>query len=99
MGRSVWVFGPGPLFFCRVVGQSAWVLGLGALVFCFIIQSKIDSEKIVFSGQVLKPDGTEIISGHWEGLVGNPKDLGKMAGNEIKEKIDDSFFKQENFSH
>ena len=50
-------------------------------------------------GQVLKPDGTEIISGHWEGLVGNPKDLGKMAGNEIKEKIDDSFLKQENFSH
>ena len=61
--------------------------------------SKIDGEKIIFSGQVLKPDGTEIISGHWEGLVGNPKDLGKMAGNEIKEKIDDSFFKQENFSH
>ena len=61
--------------------------------------SKIDGEKIVFSGQVLKPDGTEIISGSWEGLVGNPKDLGKMAGNEIKEKIDDSFFKQENFSH
>ena len=61
--------------------------------------SKIHGEKIVFSGQVLKPDGTEIISGSWEGLVGNPKDLGKMAGNEIKEKIDDSFFKQENFSH
>ena len=61
--------------------------------------SKIDGEKIIFSGQVLKPDGTEIISGYWEGLVGNPKDLGKMAGNEIKEKIDDSFFKQENFSH
>ena len=31
--------------------------------------------------------------------LGNPKDLGKMAGNEIKEKIDDSFFKKENFSH
>ena len=61
--------------------------------------SIIEGEKIIFSGQVLKPDGTEIISGHWEGLVGNPKDLGKMAGNEIKEKIDDSFFKQENFSH
>ena len=61
--------------------------------------SIIDGKKIIFSGQVLKPDGTEIISGNWEGLVGNPKDLGKMAGNEIKEKIDDSFFKQENFSH
>ena len=60
----------------------------------FVIVSNIPTCEIP-----LKPDGTEIISGYWEGLVGNPKDLGKMAGNEIKEKIDDSFFKQENFSH
>jgi len=58
-----------------------------------------DKEKIIFSGQVLRPDGTEIISGCWEGLVGKPKDLGKMAGNEIKEKIDDSFFKKEDYPH
>ena len=61
--------------------------------------SKIDDKKIFLSGQVLKPDGSEIISGNWEGLVDKPIDLGKMAGNEIKEKIDDSFFKKENLSY
>ena len=61
--------------------------------------SKIDDKKIFLSGQVLKPNGSEVISGNWEGLVDKPIDLGKMAGNEIKEKIDDSFFKKENLSH
>ena len=42
--------------------------------------------KIYLSGQVLRPDGSEIISGNWEGTVNNPIDLGTMAGNEIKEK-------------
>ena len=49
--------------------------------------SKIDGKKIFLSGQVLRPDGSEIISGNWEGTVDNPIDLGTMAGNEIKEKI------------
>ena len=61
--------------------------------------SKIDGKKIYLSGQVLRPDGSEIISGNWEGTVDNPIDLGTMAGNEIKEKIDDSFFKKEDLSY
>ena len=61
--------------------------------------SKIDDKKIFLSGQVLKPDGSEVISGNWEGLVDKPIDLGTMAGNEIKEKIDDSFFRKENLSY
>ena len=44
-------------------------------------------------------DGSEIISGNWEGTVDNPIDLGTMAGNEIKEKIDDSFFKKKDLSY
>ena len=36
---------------------------------------------------------------NWEGTVDNPIDLGTMAGNEIKEKIDDSFFKKEDLSY
>lgn len=61
--------------------------------------SKIEGKNIFLSGQVLKPDGSQIISGYWEGLVGKPIDLGKMAGYEIKEKIGDSFFKKEDLSH
>ncbi len=61
--------------------------------------SKIKGDKIFLSGQVLKPDGSEIISGYWDGLVAKPKDLGKMAGKEIKEKIGDSFFKKEDLSY
>ena len=61
--------------------------------------SKIIGEKIFLSGQVIKPDGSEIVSGYWEGLAAKPNDLGEMAGYEIKAKIGDSFFKKENFSN
>ena len=57
------------------------------------------AKRFTYQVRYLRPDGSEIISGNWEGTVDNPIDLGTMAGNEIKEKIDDSFFKKEDLSY
>ena len=54
--------------------------------------SRLEGNDIVFKGEVLRPDGSEVISGSWKGSVSKPRELGEMAGRDLKEKIGDTFF-------
>ena len=52
----------------------------------------IDGESINLKGEVLRPDGSEVVSDSWTGKVSKAADVGSSAGFSIKEKIGDSFF-------
>ena len=53
---------------------------------------QIVGNDIIFKGEVLKIDGSEVASGSWKGLKSNPIELGERAGRDLKEKIGDAFF-------
>ena len=54
--------------------------------------SRIEGDDIIFKGEVLRVDGSEAVSGSWQGSRSNPIELGEKAGRDLKEKIGESFF-------
>ena len=53
---------------------------------------RLEGGSIFFKGEVLRVDGSEVVSGSWKGSVSDPVELGQRAGKDLKEKIGDSFF-------
>ena len=54
--------------------------------------SKLEGRELVFRGEVLRVNGSEVISGSWKGSTSQPIELGERAGRELKGKIGDAFF-------
>ena len=54
--------------------------------------SKLEGSEIIFKGEILRVNGSEVISGSWQGSTLNPIELGERAGRELKGKIGDAFF-------
>ena len=54
--------------------------------------SKLEGSEIIFKGEILRVNGSEVISGSWKGSALNPIELGERAGRELKGKIGDAFF-------
>ncbi len=55
--------------------------------------AQIVKDKIIFKGEILKPDGSQIFKDTWSGNVSDAAHIGKMAGLILKEKGGDGFFK------
>ena len=55
--------------------------------------ANIKDKKIIFHGEILKPDGSLIFNGVWNGGLTEAASLGKNAGRILKEKGGDDFFK------
>ena len=53
---------------------------------------RLEGGSIFFKGEVLRVDGSEVVSGSWKGSLSDPVELGQRAGKDLKEKIGDSFF-------
>ena len=54
--------------------------------------TRLEGNNIFFRGEVLRVDGSEVVSGSWDGFISDPVELGQRAGRDLKEKIGDSFF-------
>ena len=54
--------------------------------------TRLKGSNIFFRGEVLRVDGSEVVSGSWDGFTSDPVELGQRAGRDLKEKIGDSFF-------
>ena len=55
--------------------------------------AKVKDKKIIFYGEILKPDGSQIFKDVWSGNLTEANSLGKNAGRVLKEKGGDDFFK------
>ncbi len=55
--------------------------------------AEIAQEKIIFYGEILRPDGSQVIKNKWNGKVSEAALIGKKAGQMLKEKGGEDFFK------
>jgi len=53
----------------------------------------IKDKEIIFHGEILKPDGSQIFQDVWSGHLKEASSLGKNAGKKLKEKGGEGFFK------
>ena len=54
--------------------------------------AQIVDDKIIFKGEILKLDGSQILNDTWSGSVSEAAQIGKKAGLTLKEKGGDGFF-------
>ena len=55
--------------------------------------ARISDKKVIFHGEILRPDGSQIFKDVWNGSVTEAEYIGKKAGKILKEKGGDDFFK------
>ena len=55
--------------------------------------AEIVKDQIIFTGEILKPDGSQIFSDTWNGSLSQAASLGRKAGLMLKEKGGEGFFK------
>ena len=55
--------------------------------------AEIHDDRITFHGEILKPDGSQIFKDIWSGQLSEAASLGKTAGQILKEKGGEDFFK------
>ena len=58
-----------------------------------LLNESIKGLSIKFYGEILKPDGSKIHKDTWFGKLSDAADICKNAGNILKEKGGDGFFK------
>ncbi len=54
--------------------------------------AEISGEEIIFRGEILRPDGSQVFKGEWRGAVADAVSIGAAAGIELRAKSGEGFF-------